>query len=268
MFPRENRGISVSVQKTSFEILTLKKVGLDKSWNYQNVFSPYTRIYIPIDGEGEVVSGGKTYTLKKGNIYVIPTMTGFSCSCEKSLDKIFAHVSLTCEDGADVFWGVDRVLSIPDEKNYLDRLLTLFESDSVNAVIETRHLLLSILVKVTEANGVMLGGIKNYSPLVKNAMEYINENLSASLTVKEVAEKLFISVITLQKRFKKETLKSVGKYIDERLLTACAKELAEGKLNIGEISDKYGFCDRFYFSRKFSEFYGTSPKRYAKPSRT
>ncbi len=268
MFASENSGISVSVKQTSFEILTFKKVSLDKTWNYENVFSPYTRIYLPISGEGEIVSGGKTFEIKKGNIYVIPTMTGFSCKCDKRLDKFFAHVSLTTEGGADVFWGVDRVLTIEDDENYLEKLLALYESNSVNAVIETRHLLLSALVKVTTANNVMLGGIRKYSPIVKNAMDYINENLSAGLTVKEVAEKLFISVITLQKRFKRETLKPVGKYIDERLLTACAKELADGKLNIGEISDKYGFCDRFYFSRKFSEFYGVSPKRYAKPSRT
>ena len=268
MFVREFSGKSESVVQTSFEILTFKKVSLDTSWNSQNVFSPYTRIYIPITGEGKIVCDGKTYLLKKGNIYVIPTMTGFSYSCDESLDKFYAHVSLTTEGGADVFWGVDRVLSVVDNENYLERLMSLFESQSVNAVVEARHLLFSALVKVTSENGVMLGAIKRYSPVVKNAMDYINENLSAGLTVKEVAEKLFVSVITLQKRFKKETLKPVGKYIDERVMTACAKELAQGKLNIGEISDKYGFCDRFYFSRKFTEFYGISPKRYAKPSRT
>ena len=267
MFPRENRGISVALQKTSFEIFSFKRVSLDKSWNYQNVYSPYTRIYIPVEGEGEIVSGGVTYKLEKGHVYVIPTMAAFSCKCDNLLDKFFAHVSLSCEDGADAFWNIDKVLTSVDDEGIAQKLLSLYESDSVNAVMEIRYLLLSCLLKVTKENKIMLGEIKNYSPLVKNAMAYINENLSASLTVKEVAEELFISVITLQKKFKKETLKPVGKYIDERLMTACAKELISGKLNIGEISDKYGFCDRFYFSRKFSEFYGIPPKRYSKPAR-
>ncbi len=268
MFPRENRGISVAVQKTAFEIFTFKRVSLDVSWNYDNVFSPYTRIYIPIDGEGEIVSNGNTYKLKKGYIYVIPTMVDFSCKCENYLDKFFAHVSLSCEDGADAFWSVDKILVMADNEGIVEKLISLYESDSVNAVMEIRFLLLSCLLMSTKENGVILGEIKNYSPLVKNAMEYVNNNLSASLTVKEVAEKLFISVITLQKRFKKEMHKPVGKYIDERLMTACAKELIDGRLNIGEISDKYGFCDRFYFSRKFSEFYGIPPKRYSNPTRT
>lgn len=268
MFASNNCGIFVATPKTSFEILTYKMASLDNSWNYKNVVSPYTRIYIPISGEGEIVFNKTTYKLKKGNIYVIPTMAEFSYSCDNYLNKIFAHVCFSCEDGLDVFWGVDKILTTVDDENIADRLIVLSKSSSLNAVMETRSLLLSCLIKVTKENGIMLGEIKNYSLLIKNAMAYINDNLYANLTVKEVAEKLFISVITLQKRFKKETLKSVGKYIDERVMSACAKELISGKLSIGEISDKYGFCDRFYFSRKFTEFYGVAPKAYAKPTRT
>ena len=167
MFPRENRGISVAVQKTSFEIFSFKRVVLDSSWNYENVFSPYTRIYIPIDGDGEIVSNGKTYKLKKGYIYVIPTMVGFSCKCENYLDKFFAHVSLSCEDGADAFWNVDKILVTADDEGIADKLISLYESDSVNAVMEIRYLLLSCLLKSTKENDVMLGEIKNYSMLVK-----------------------------------------------------------------------------------------------------
>ena len=268
MFSSENSGISVAIQKTSFEILTFKKVFLDVEWNYENILSPYTRIYIPLGGEGEIVSNGVKYSLEKGKIYIIPTMTNFSCKTESTLEKFFAHVYLTSENGTDVFWGVDKILVFNDDEKYIERLLSLYNKDTLNAVIETRSILLSCLVKATEKNGVVLGAIKNYSPVVKNAIKYIKSNLSSNLTVKEVAEKLFISVITLQKRFKKEVGKPVGKFIDEMLMTSCAKEIVKGKLNIGEISDKYGFCDRFYFSRKFSEFYGVAPKRYSKPTRT
>ena len=268
MLDRENRGISVAVKKTSFEVLTYQNVLLDTSWNYENVRSPYTRIYIPLNGEGEVVVDGETHKLKKGKIYVIPTMTKFSYKTDNSLEKIYAHVYLSSENGTDVFWGVDKILIFDDDENIADRLLLLYDSDTINAVIETKELLLSCLIKATKKNNVVLGEIKNYSPLVKNAIKHIKNNLSSSLSVKDVSEKLFISVIALQKRFKKEVGKPVGKFIDEMLMTSCAKELIKGKLNIGEISDKYGFCDRFYFSRKFTEFYGVSPKRYSKPTRT
>ena len=29
-----------------------------------------------------------------------------------------------------------------------------------------------------------------------------------------------------------------------------------------DVSERLGFCDQFYFSRKFSEFHGFSPKRF------
>ncbi len=268
MYPVENRGISVSVKNTSFNILTYKKTRLDSSWDYKNVMSPYTRIYFPIDGEGEIYFNGKTILVEVGKIYVIPTMTKFSCKCNDSLEKIFAHVCLVREGGADVFSKIDNVLVLEDVDNIAKKLNLLYKDNNINAVIESKFLIFSVLIKAIKQFNLNLGKVGNYSALIRNAVDYINDNLSATLRVGEVAEATFVSGITLQKRFKKELAQSVGKYIDEKLMTECAKELTKGKLNIGEISDKFGFCDRFYFSRKFTAFYGVSPKVYAKLSKT
>jgi hypothetical protein len=44
------------VLRHSFSLLNTDYVKLDSRWNYQNVISPYHRIYYIDEGEGEIVS--------------------------------------------------------------------------------------------------------------------------------------------------------------------------------------------------------------------
>ena len=64
--------------------------------------------------------------------------------------------------------------------------------------------------------------------------------------------------------FKKEIGVSVGRYIDDRLMYVAELELRRGEKSINEISDMLGFCDQFYFSRRFSQTYGIPPIKYRK----
>ena len=42
--------------------------------------------------------------------------------------------------------------------------------------------------------------------------------------------------------------------------------LMGGNMSVGEISEKLGFCDQFYFSRRFKKRFGLSPREYVKKS--
>ena len=55
---------------------------------------------------------------------------------------------------------------------------------------------------------------------------------------------------------------SIGQYIDSQILFRAKLELELNKLSIAEISEKYGFCDQFYFSRFFKKHIGESPRQY------
>ena len=35
-------------------------------------------------------------------------------------------------------------------------------------------------------------------------------------------------------------------------------------MQISRISERYGFCDQFYFSRRFKEKFGVTPQKYRK----
>lgn len=46
---------------------------------------------------------------------------------------------------------------------------------------------------------------------------------------------------------------SPGKYIDNMIFLKAKQMLSDPALTIGQISRKLGFCDQFYFSRRFKE---------------
>ena len=258
----QKSGVFLSAKKISLEILALKHVQLDALWNYQNVTSPFTRIYFATDGEGEIVCKNKKYLVKKGQIIIIPAMTKYSCKCENSLNKFYAHVSLIGPNRLDLLSNVNNVIVMPDNENFTTQLFTLSKDNLYENALEIKILLFNVLLKALKHNNVMLGQAKNYSPLIENALDYIDKNLNANLKIEQIARSLSISKITLQKKWSKELTIPIGKYIDEKLMLLCERELRKGDLNIGEISDKFGFCDRFYFSRKFKQKLGVSPKKY------
>jgi len=60
----------------------------------------------------------------------------------------------------------------------------------------------------------------------------------------------------------KELGTTVNNYIDDLILTRAAQMIAEGVLSISAISNRFGFCDQFYFSRKFKAKFGIMPSEY------
>ena len=258
----ENRGNLHLATTIESDILELNFVDLGSEWNYKGVVSSFTRIYFPTSGSGVVWDGDRKIDLLPGKLYVIPAYTKFSCECE-SLTKYYAHVSVLRSDGIDVFGEIGRVLECDDD-GYTDALDTYSKSGTVKSLMMIRETVFGALNHVCNTLNIDLGSNREYSNIVIGALRYVNENLSASLKIAEIADSLSVASVTLQKHFVKEIGMPIGNYIDQKIMTEAERLLIDGNLNVGEIAEKLGFCDRFYFSRKFAMRFGVSPKKYLK----
>jgi AraC-like DNA-binding protein len=103
-----------------------------------------------------------------------------------------------------------------------------------------------------------------YSPEIKSAIGYISNNLSVGLSISAIAKEISFAPSTLTRRFRKETGMSIGEYIDNLIMFRAERALISTDSSILEISEAFGFCDQFYFSRRFKEKYGASPREYRK----
>ena len=252
--------ISLKCGKLNMEISQPRRVLLGNDWKYDGVLSRFSRIYFPISGEGLLTTETESVRLLPGKIYVIPSMLRFSYSCDGRLEKIYSHIHTRLPSGFDAFSEVGRILRVEDRGECLS-LLSYADGGETEGAIYAGAVISSALVRVAAENDVRLRAPEKYGELVSAAIDCVSERLSIKLRISDVAAALYTSRQVLQREFLREVGISIGRYIDERVMTECERRLVAGE-SIDTISEALGFCDRFYLTRRFSESYGVSPDKY------
>lgn len=256
-----NAPLSESFNNININLYYLGYVKTGSEWKSDKTCSGYTRIYMITGGTGNIKYKNGTIRMKPNNIYIIPAGLEFSYECSDYLEKLYFHISIPGQNNYDIFNGFSDCIELCGRNEYITECVKLFKNSDIISVIKMKCILYKIL---SECGGAEFGQISTYSEMTDKTIKYIEQNLSASLTVTDVSKALFASPSKLQKVFRDDTGVSLGKYIDDRLMLKAEFELRKRNASIKEISDKLGFCDQFYFSRKFSAKYGMPPAKYKK----
>ncbi len=252
------------INNINMNILSSAYAVLDTEWNYENICSPFTRIYFVRSGEGVITYGNTSITLTPGNIYIIPSGLKISLRCEQNLEKLFFHFKLQRLGTQDLFLGHKKVIVLRGRKGKIDYAIKHWQKGDAESAVAIKELLYSLAFSALRKSKINLGKIEVYSSVTKRALDYIENNLRASLTAEDIAKNLYVSAGSLQKRFKREIGLPIGKYITNRIMFLAEQMLHTHEYSIKEISDSLGFCDQFYFSRVFTATYGISPTQYKK----
>ena len=104
--------------------------------------------------------------------------------------------------------------------------------------------------------------LSQYSQIVKEALIFINLNISSNLTVKKVAHEVGLSPDYLTRLFKKELGVNIITYINRKRIYTSLKLLKNTNLSIDEISDLVGLNNTSYFYTLFKKEIGISPNKY------
>lgn len=102
----------------------------------------------------------------------------------------------------------------------------------------------------------------NVSPTVRKALNYINLNLNAEMSVTDIASSLGISRDYLTRLFKKEMSCSVIDYINRTRIDTSLKLLNTTDLPIQDIAAQIGIHDFSHFCKTFKKYIGKSPSQY------
>lgn len=104
--------------------------------------------------------------------------------------------------------------------------------------------------------------LSKYSLIVKQALMFINLNISSNLTVKRVAQEVSLSPDYLTRLFKKELGVNIITYINRKRIHTSLELLKNTNLSIEEIGDLIGLSNTSYFYTMFKWEIGVSPKQY------
>ncbi len=240
----------------------IREAWLDPEWDLKNMRASFTRIYFPLEGEGILTFGNEKVTVRPGNVYIVPSGLNFSGFCPESLRKLYIHLTLRRPDGSDLLSGMDRCLVFRERGALIGEVERLYRLSDLPSVLRLKQLLYDLLLEAVTTFGIRTPESRSYSLHTKAALTYIDKHLSAALTIGQIAADLYVSRLSLQKSFREDIGKPIGRYIDDCLMSSAESLLLDPSLTVKEISDSLGFCDQFYFSRKFTATHGMSPRRF------
>jgi len=231
-------------------------------WHIRDLPTPFCRLYIPESGSGLLELNGETIVMEPGYAYLLPPEVPISYSCPESMVKLYFHLELLTPDHYDLFFGCRHILQTPVSQAQFARYLSLYQSESYYSCLQLKTELYQLLLQLYRQLPLYNAKAPSYSEEVRSTIDYIHRHLSAQLTANELAQRLRISGVTLNKRFRTELGMTVRKYVEEQLLMQAKALLCHTELSIADISARLGFSDQFYFSNKFKVCTGYTPRLY------
>ena len=93
------------------------------------------------------------------------------------------------------------------------------------------------------------------------AVEYIQDQLSADLTVSGIAQAVGMSPYYFTRLFKESTGQPPHQYVVEARVRKAKELLTTGQFTISEVAHQVGFVDQSHLTRHFKRIFGLPPKR-------
>ena len=247
----------------TLELLRATYDHVDKNWQGKVIKSQYSRLYFIKKGYFYIIDNeGNRTNFNEGGAYLIPSGYSYVYGCETENEIFSLHLRLYNFDNIDLLSRFEKPVFCQINAD-LDRLAEIIYNKGVTAQLTLRAEIYRVLSEIA-INSHGLLDAPSYSSDINEAIKYISAHLSARLSVSEIARAVNLAISTLSSKFKREVGMSIGEYVDYRVILSAAKMLLSERGSILEISEKLGFCDQFYFSRRFKQRYGISPQKFRK----
>ncbi|WP_347840700.1 AraC family transcriptional regulator [uncultured Draconibacterium sp.] len=270
-------------------LMNVGYVDVGQEWNYANVLSPFSRIYLITSGEGYILPNNTMHRLKPGHLYLIPSFVQCSYHCTDFLEQHYVHFSNSFSTGLNIYDFIsikNEVEALPLDKHLFERLVELnqhkalkksnpkdyekenwkgtveFQCES-KSYLETIGILKQLLSRFIVETKVEQKNFQQFSDFRK-VFQYINSNLSQEIRVEKLAEIAHYSYDHFTRIFKRTTGLLPLKYINTKRIEKAQILLLTTNMSLNEICDTTGFNNLPYFYRVFQKHTGSTPARYRK----
>ena len=103
----------------------------------------------------------------------------------------------------------------------------------------------------------------NYSEIYP-AVKHLRDNFTTNIQVKDLADKVNLSIRQFQRKFKDRFHMSIREYIIRLRIHKACDMLRNTDMSIADIAYETGFYDQSAFTRQFKTHIGNSPLKYRK----
>lgn len=208
----------------------------------------------------------KHYKNLKG--FIIDKYTKHSCSAPVGSflvyyieSKSFLGKQLKKILNKEIFIDIETILS----KQQLDKLKADFSTPELTTR-EIKNLSDELLYNIFNLAITPIANESSDERIIK-AKEFINDNLSESLTLEKVANHIYLSPERTRHLFLEHVELPFSQYILWKRIKAVLTSVIQGQQNFFDASLQYGFTDQSHFNRFFKRMFGISATVILKNSR-
>ncbi|MCR8657033.1 helix-turn-helix domain-containing protein [Paenibacillus endoradicis] len=247
--------------------------------------SEYEFHFIP-RGKGKVILEDQTFKLSEGMFYLTgPGVMHYQeADTKEAMDEFCLHVDIMNKfrsdidpfEAAEAKQCIEKLSQLPliptyDSHQAMECFMEAYkvcDAKSTGYYTSIRQLVISILLKSVRAYDSGKVGIEAPSrDMVAHryqyAIQYIEANYSANLTLENVAEKLNISSRQLQRVFKHcDPQMPFSRVLEDIRMQAVCLKLEESDLSIEQIAQSEGFSNSSYLHVVFRKCKGMTPAAY------
>jgi signal transduction histidine kinase/ligand-binding sensor domain-containing protein/DNA-binding response OmpR family regulator len=194
---------------------------------------------------------------------MMPYIDGFELTRKLKSDMHTSHIPiilLTAKTGDESKWeGLQTGADYYIEKPFLPHILIQL----IENVLKTRENLYNRFRSDLSLLPKDVAFLESDRELIDKITKLVEKNIDLpNLDVQFIIDEVGISRSLLHLKLKKLTGCSATEFVRSIRLRAAAKLIADGKCNISEAAYQTGFSTPAYFSHRFKEYFGKSPKEY------
>lgn len=280
--------IQIPIESMNLMMLNVGRAQHNADWNWQDVSSPFIRIFYVTEGEAILHLPDQHLMLKPGYLYIIPAYTVHSYECHGHFTQYYLHVY----EGFKHEMNLQEVYELPTEVKAGERTEQVFEflcirhpdaklpgSDprSYDTSAQTSDYLERYrdmeLWEKMELRGAMLLIMSHFirkaktrvwtsDERMKRVLGHIHAHIGDSIEVEELAGVASVTKPYFIKLFKREFGISPVQYINKKKVERAQLLLFTTDKTVKEVAYKLGFSDQNYFIRMFRKLTGTTPQEY------
>ena len=234
------------------------------NWNYNDLQSPFNRLYILLDGEATVNTSSEQIKLRPGYCYIIPKNTNFSCSASMDMKKIYFHFSFEMFPGKDVFEDENKIIIAKNTHITGGEMVDFIQNGSYKDMLKVHSEVYHLISDFIEKENFPNADYWDYAKKNKELYQMIKNNLTAELKISNIARAVNMTPEALSKSFKKNTGEALKTYLQKKLMHQAKILLLTSHKSIKEIAFELKYDDALYFSKVFKKWEKVSPKEYRK----
>ena len=256
---------------------------------YQDIISPFTRIYLITEGNGLLIIGNHKIPLEAGNLYLIPSFTSCTYHFGSGLSHYYIHLTIDQSNGLSPYslYSIKNKVEAQELDSKLFQRLVQINPDlqlphhhpnvyqtklwlnkkvdfhSVTQHLETIGILKQLFSRFLESGqSNTINSMLKYN--IQPVLIHIQNNLKHDIRVNDIAGMACLSKDHFSKVFKSITGMAPCDYIIRKRIERAQFLLLTTELSQKEIIEQTGFKSASYFSRIFKQITTYTPERYRK----